>query len=58
MLFIKYTFPSPNDGENYKFTSTELSNLLESIYNKGWNDARDIYDKSKQVTTTTNFDKN
>ena len=50
MVITKYNFPLPNDGDNYRFTQTELVQLLDEVYNKGFEYARDIYDPARQGT--------
>lgn len=53
-VFAKYDFPLPNNGNNYSFTQEELVKLLDHVYDRGWQHAKEIYDtKSYTVTTTS-----
>jgi hypothetical protein len=51
-VFAKYTFPNPNDGDNYRFTLKELVELLDKVYDSGFKHARDIYDPARQPILT------
>ena len=51
-VFCKYSFPNPNDGNNYKFTPAELVKLLDKVYENGFEHARDIYDPARRGTTS------
>lgn len=42
MVFCKYTFPNPNDGENYKFTPKELVELLDKVYDSGFQHGKEV----------------
>ena len=42
MVFVKYSFPNPNDGDNYKFTPKELVELLDKVYNDGFKHGKEI----------------
>lgn len=57
-VFVKYSFPSPNDGDNYKFTPKELVELLDKVYDDGFEHARDIYDPARQplLTATARYE--
>ena len=52
MVFVKYNFPLPNNGERYDLSQDELVKLLEDAYQKGWDHAREIYDPKMHTTTT------
>ena len=55
MIISKYCFPNPNNGERYDLSQEELVELLDKAYQNGWNQAREVYDKSLQ-TVTTNYE--
>lgn len=38
MIFTKYKYPLPNNGSGYSFSEQELVNLLDDVYNKGFED--------------------
>lgn len=38
MMFVKYQYPLPNNGSGYSFTESELIELLDSVYDKGYSD--------------------
>ena len=40
MIQEKYLYPLPNHGKNYKFTPDELKSLLDTIYEKGYEDGK------------------
>lgn len=42
MVFCKYTFPNPNDGDNYKFTPKELVELLDKVYDSGFQHGKEV----------------
>ena len=42
MVFCKYSFPNPNDGDNYKFTPKELVELLDKVYDDGFKYGKEI----------------
>ena len=42
MVFCKYSFPNPNDGDNYKFTPKELVELLDKVYDSGFQYGKEI----------------
>lgn len=52
MVFTKYNFPLPNNGDRYDLSQNELVELLDNAYNCGFKYARDIYDSSRQGTIT------
>lgn len=52
MVVTKYDFPLPNNGDRYDFTQDELVKLLNKVYDCGYENARSVYDTSKQATTT------
>lgn len=49
----KYSYPLPNDGENYKFTLDELKSLLDIIYEKGFTDGKSHASESETTTYST-----
>lgn len=51
MLVTKYDFPLPNNGDRYNFTQDELVKLLNKVYDCGYENARNVYDISRQATT-------
>ena len=53
MLISKYSFPNPNNGERYDLSQKELVELLDKAYKNGWDQAREVYDKSLYKVTTT-----
>ena len=38
MIFVKYSYPLPNNGSGYSFSEQELVKLLDSVYDKGFKD--------------------
>lgn len=52
MCITKYSFPNPNNGDRYDFSQDELVQLLDKVYQAGWDQAREIYDLSKQPVVT------
>lgn len=38
MVFVKYSYPLPNNGSSYSFTEQELVKLLDAVYDKGFKD--------------------
>ena len=52
MVFVKYDVPLPNYNGRYNLSKEELIELLEYVYNRGFEHARDIYDPSRQGTLT------
>ena len=52
MVFDKYKFPLPNNGERYDLSMEELVKLLDETYDKGFEDARNTFDPSRQSTIT------
>lgn len=38
MVFVKYSYPLPNNGTGYSFSEQELVKLLDSVYDKGFKD--------------------
>ena len=38
MVFAKYSYPLPNNGTGYSFSEQELVKLLDSVYEKGFED--------------------
>lgn len=52
MVFVKYSFPLPNNGDRYDFSAEELVQLLDSVYEKGYTDGEQV--AIEPITTTTN----
>lgn len=54
MVFEKYRFPCPNNGDRYDLSLEELSELLESVYQKGFKDgvASTVEPETTCVSTT------
>ena len=42
MMQVRYEFPLPNDGEEYRFTVEELVKLLDRVYDKGKADEKEL----------------
>lgn len=53
MVFTKYSFPNPNNGDRYDLSQDELVQLLDKVYQAGWDHAREIYDPAMQPILTT-----
>ena len=53
MVFAKYSFPNPNNGDRYDLSQDELVQLLDKVYQAGWDHAREIYDPAMQPILTT-----
>lgn len=56
MLVAKYDIPLPNNGDKYSLTQDELVELLERVYERGYEDARNAYDTSGQTITWASSD--
>ncbi len=52
MVFTKYSFPNPNNGDRYDLSRDELVKLLDNAYNSGWAYAKELYDESNHSVTT------
>ena len=52
MLFTKYDFPLPNDGERYNLSEEESIKILDHVYECGFEHARDRYDPARQGILT------
>ena len=52
MMFCKYEFPNPNNGERYDLSMKELTDLLDKVYQNGWDHARAVYDPAMQPKLT------
>lgn len=52
MVQTKYDFPLPNDGERYNLSQDELVKILDHVYECGFENARDVYDPSRQGVLT------
>ena len=52
MVFTKYSFPNPNNGDRYDLSQSELVELLDKVYYKGFDDAQSIYDPARQGILT------
>ena len=53
MVISKYSFPNPNNGNRYDLSQDELIEILDKVYQAGWDQAREIYDPAKQPIVTT-----
>ena len=51
-MFPLYSFPNPNDGENYNLTKEELVQLLDKAYSNGYEHAREVFDPALQPKVT------
>lgn len=38
IIFVKYSYPLPNNRSGYSFSEQELVKLLDSVYDKGFKD--------------------
>ena len=58
MVFTKYSFPNPNNGDRYDLSQDELVQLLDKVYQAGWDHAREMYDPALQpiVTVSASFE--
>lgn len=58
MEFTKYSFPNPNNGDRYDLSQDELIQLLDKVYQAGWDQARWLFDPALQpiVTTSASFE--
>ena len=52
MVQAIYDFPLPNNGERYDLSQEELVEILNHVYECGFENARNIYDPARQGTTT------
>ena len=52
MVFTKYDFPLPNNGERYNLSQEELVKILDHVYECGFENARNTYDPARQGVTT------
>lgn len=54
MVIAKYSYPLPNNGSGYSFSEKELVKLLDSVYEKGFEDgvASSIIPEVTCVSTT------
>lgn len=52
MVQTKYDFPLPNDGDRYNLSQDELVKILDHVYECGFENARDVYDPSRQGILT------
>ena len=53
MVFTKYSFPNPNNGDRYNLSQDELVQLLDKTYQAGWDHAREVFDPALQPIVTT-----
>ena len=53
MIFTKYNFPLPNNGDRYDLSTKDLVEILDKVYDDGYEHARNTYDPSRQPTTTS-----
>lgn len=52
MVQVQYDFPLPNNGERYDLSLDELIMILNHVYDCGFENARNIYDPTRQVVST------
>lgn len=52
MVQMKYDFPLPNKGEGYDLSQEELVQILDHVYDCGFENARNIYDPARQGVVT------
>lgn len=57
MIFDRYKYPLPNNGSGYSFSERELVELLDSIYEKGFNDGVASATISKTIVAYTDIKK-
>jgi len=58
MIQVLYDFPLPNNGERYDLSQEELHEILEHVYNCGFENARNRWDPARQgVLTWAHSDK-
>lgn len=55
MLVTKYDFPLPNNGDRYDLTQDELVELLDKVYERGYENARNAYNTSGQTTAWASY---
>lgn len=58
MIMTLYEFPNPNNGDRYDLSQDELVQLLDKVYQVGWDHAREVYDPALQpiVTASASFE--
>ena len=47
MLFVRYDFPLPNNGDRYDLSQDELHKLLDSVYERGYTHGVDVTNKTE-----------
>ena len=52
MITTKYDFPLPNDENRYNLSKEEFTKILECVFDRGYEYARNIYDPERKSTTT------
>ena len=52
MVQVLYDFPLPNNGERYDLSQKELHEILEHVYNCGFENARNRWDPARQGVLT------
>ena len=52
MIFERYRFPLPNNGDRYDFSQEELVKLLDSVYERGYTHGVEITNISPTVTAS------
>jgi len=53
MVFTKYSFPLPNNGERYDFSQEELVELLDKVYDCGFQHGKEIATPPVVTTAAT-----
>jgi hypothetical protein len=52
MVFVRYDFPLPNNGNRYDFSEEELVKLLDSVYERGYTHGVEIANVSTTITAS------
>ena len=47
MLFVRYDFPLPNNGDRYDLSQDELHKLLDSVYERGYTHGVEVTNKTE-----------
>ena len=54
MIFERYRFPLPNNGDRYDFSQDELVKLLDSVYERGYTHGVDVTNKIETTVACSN----
>lgn len=52
MIFERYSFPLPNNGDRYDFSKEELIKLLDSVYERGYTHGVESTIEPETITAT------